>query len=120
MEVNVLFTLFRRIFREHSWAHLWVPILVVAFVSGVVDFPPFLRSGGEINWALIWDWSHFWAPWILHRGRELIGIYLAFLCVVLWSVRKASDVRWTMIGDLYDTLEGANRYFEIGTILLRE
>ncbi len=116
----MIFTLLRRIFREHGGAHLWVPILVVAFLSCVIDLLPFLWSGGQIHWALIWNWSNFWAPWFRDRGRELIGIYLAFIWVVWQSVRKASDVRWTMIGDLSDTLEGADRYFAIGTIPLRE
>ena len=33
---------------------------------------------------------------------------------------KASEVPWTTIGDLSEALEGADRYFAIGTIPLKE
>jgi hypothetical protein len=115
----VIFTLLRRIFREHSGAHLWVPILVVLSLSACFDLLPTWWHGSPIEWVLLLDW-HAWAHWLLVHWRELAGIYLAFLWIVWRSVRKASDVRWTMIGDLADTLEGADRYFAIGTIPLRE
>ncbi len=107
-------TLFRRIFREHSGAHLWVPIVVVMFLSIILDRVP------EIKWTISLDWLHGKEKWLLDRSRELAGIYLAFLWVVWRSVRKATDVHWTMIGELSDALDGADRYFAIGTIPLKE
>ena len=116
----MIFTLLKRVFREHTGAHLWVPVAVTALLSAAIDLPVFLVHGGKIDWRLLSDWSAFWAPWLRDHWRELLGIYLAFIWVVWKSVRSASDVRWTMIGDLADALDGASRYFAIGTIPLRE
>jgi hypothetical protein len=119
----VIFTLFKRIFKEHSGAHLWMPLVVVVLLSVAADLLPLLSSGGKIDWRLLRDGAHVWTPWLNElplRWRELVGIYLAFIFVFLWSVWKASIVPWTIIGDLADSLEGADRYFAIGTIPLRE
>jgi hypothetical protein len=120
----VIFTLFKRIFKEHSGAHFWMPLVVVLLISVAVDLLPHLSVGGTIQLSLLGDWEHLWKPWAMDlthgRLRELVGIYLAFILVVLWSVWKASIVPWTMIGDLSDSLEGADRYFAIGTIPLKE
>jgi hypothetical protein len=94
--------------------------VVIAFLSAVIDLPVFLIHGGKIDWRLLWNWPTFWGPWFRDHWRELLGIYLAFVWVVWESIRRASDVRWTMIGDLSDTLAGASRYFAIGTISLKE
>jgi hypothetical protein len=40
--------------------------------------------------------------------------------VIGLSIKRASDVRWTAVGHLQDTLPNATRYFAIGTIPLRE
>lgn len=117
----MIFTLLRRVFKENTGAHVWLPIAVVALLSVVIDVVPFLWGGGTIQWMYFWkDWQGFWKPWFVEHGRELVGIYLAFAWVVWRSVRRASDVRWTLIGDLSDNLEGADRYFALGTIPLRE
>jgi hypothetical protein len=116
----VLVTLFRRIFREHSGAHLWIPIVVVAVLSVFLDLVPFLWNHNTLDWTLVWKWADFWKPLLVRDYRELLGIYLAFVWVVWKSVRKASDVRWTMIGDLVDKVKDADRYFAIGTIQLKE
>lgn len=123
----MLYTLLRRVFKEHSGAHLWVPLLIVAILSAVSKISGILIVDNQIAWHNVLDWQLFWAPWLqasfdelLHSGRELLAIYLAFAWIMWKSVRKASDIRWTMIGDLSDCLAGADRYFAIGTIPLRE
>lgn len=113
----MIFTLFRRIYREHSGAHLWMPFVIVLVLSIGTDLQPLLAIHGN-------HWETAWKPWLhelIHgRAHELVGIYLAFLAVVLWSIWKASEVPWTTIGDLSEALEGADRYFAIGTIPLKE
>lgn len=99
-----------------------MPLVVVLLLSIAADLLPSLSSNGKIDWGLLLHGA-VWTPWfneLSHRWRELLGIYLAFTFVFLWSVWKASIVPWTIIGDLSDSLEGADRYFAIGTIPLRE
>jgi hypothetical protein len=110
----LVLTRLKRIVKEHSGAHLWAPIVVVVLLSLFLDV---LLAGHTIEWR---DWPGFWKPLLFDHWRELLSIYLAFTWIVWKSVRRASDVRWTMIGDLSDNLENADRYFAIGTIPLRE
>src|SRR5689334_23237981 len=118
----MLFMLLKRIFKEHAGVHLWVPIVVVMGLSLLLDFALPLWRAHQLSFSLLLSTSLLNAlkSGVSEHGREIVSIYLAFAWVVWRSVKKASDVRWTMIGDLSDNLEGAKRYFAIGTIPLRE
>jgi len=101
--------------------------IVVAILSAVSKISGILIVDNQIAWHNMLSWRYFWEPWlyassdeVMHSGRELLGIYLAFAWIMWKSIQKASDIRWTMIGDLSDCLAEADRYFAIGTIPLRE
>ena len=118
----MIFVLLRRIFREHAGAHFWVPIVVVFMLSFFFDLVIPLWRAHQLSLSLLLSGNLLHAIQLVFadHGRELLSIYLAFAWVVWHSVKKASDVRWTLIGDLSDNLEDADRYFAIGTIPLRE
>lgn len=84
----MIFTLLKRIFKEHSGAHLWVPILVVWLLSAFLDALLPWSRGEHIAWVPLWNW-HSWPRQFLTHGRELAGIYLAFAWVVWHSYAKS-------------------------------
>ncbi|MDX6558112.1 MAG: hypothetical protein QOF72_1161 [Blastocatellia bacterium] len=66
------------------------------------------------------EWHGFWNYWFsLGHLAGLASVYLSFVWVIAIYVKKASDVRSTVIQTLDDILPDATRYLGIGTIPLK-
>jgi hypothetical protein len=110
----MFFLLLSRIAKRHLGFHLAIPLVVVALLSIVFDWAiPAMRGAGL-------HFPRFSTHWFLQRTSELVGIYISFLFVIAFSVKKAGDIRTARVDKLRDILPGSTRYFAIGTTPLRE
>jgi hypothetical protein len=117
----LFFRLFLRTVRHHLGFHLLIPLIVTITVWLLFELVRAIWNVHALNWSAInVELLKQITPDLQHLALELISVYSAFFIVVAVSVWQSSDVRWTMVGLLEDTLPGATDYFAIGTIPLRE
>jgi hypothetical protein len=108
----VIFQLFKRAIKHHLGFHLLIPLILIFSLSAWRD--PTLRNPS------FHAWLEFTGHWWRTKLAELIEVYVAFLLVIAWTVKRAGDIESVRVETLKDILPTAKRYFAIGIIPLWE
>src|SRR4029450_9765115 len=107
----MFFRLIWRLVKEHSGIHYLWPLLIALVVETVFAWVEQRDQG----WSVVEQYWRVPAHW-----AGLASVYLTFVVVIAIYVKKAADVRSTLVQTLDDILPEAATYVGIGTIPLRQ